>query len=65
LDFADALYQVAEESESDPLFYPMTNTIAYGLAFGTVLPLGVAPVLYAMLFRVDSPAPAIAANPSE
>jgi len=41
----------------DPLFYPMANTIAYGLAFGTVLTLGVAPVLYAVLFRVDSPTP--------
>ncbi|MFV1978684.1 MAG: efflux RND transporter permease subunit [Myxococcota bacterium] len=39
----------------DPLFYPMANTIAYGLAFGTVLTLGVAPVLYAVLFRVESP----------
>jgi multidrug efflux pump subunit AcrB len=48
----------------DPLFYPMANTIAYGLAFGTVLTLGVAPVLYAVLFRVDSPTPAIAAQRS-
>lgn len=40
----------------DPLFYPMANTIAFGLTFGTVLTLGVAPVLYAVLFRVASPA---------
>jgi multidrug efflux pump subunit AcrB len=40
----------------DPLFYDMAITIAFGLAFGTVLTLGVAPVLYAVFFRVPSPA---------
>jgi multidrug efflux pump subunit AcrB len=36
----------------DPLFYSMAGIIAFGLAFGTVLTLGVVPVLYAILFRV-------------
>ncbi len=36
----------------DPLFYSMAVIIAFGLAFGTLLTLGVAPVLYAVLFRV-------------
>jgi hypothetical protein len=43
----------------------MANTIAYGLAFGTVLTLGVAPVLYAVLFRIDSPALSVAAQGSD
>ena len=49
----------------DPLFYPMANTLAYGLAFGTVLTLGIAPVLYAVLFRIDSPAPSVATQRSD
>jgi multidrug efflux pump subunit AcrB len=36
----------------DPLFYAMACIIAYGLIVGTVLTLGVAPVLYTILFRV-------------
>ncbi|MEJ2168337.1 MAG: efflux RND transporter permease subunit [Desulfobacterales bacterium] len=36
----------------DPLFYTLSIIIASGLAFGTVLTLGVAPVLYAIFFRV-------------
>jgi multidrug efflux pump subunit AcrB len=39
----------------DPLFYDMAVTIAFGLAFATVLTLGLAPVLYATLLRVASP----------
>jgi multidrug efflux pump subunit AcrB len=37
----------------DPLFYAMACIIAYGLIVGTVLTLGVAPVLYTILFRVS------------
>lgn len=36
----------------DPVFYSLALIIATGLAFGTVLTLGVVPVLYALLFRV-------------
>jgi multidrug efflux pump subunit AcrB len=36
----------------DPLFYSMACIIASGLIVGTVLTLGVAPVLYTILFRV-------------
>jgi multidrug efflux pump subunit AcrB len=39
----------------DPLFYSMAVIIATGLTFGTVLTLGVVPVLYAVLFRVKAP----------
>ena len=39
----------------DPLFYDMAITIAFGLAFATVLTLGLAPVLYATVLRVPSP----------
>jgi multidrug efflux pump subunit AcrB len=39
----------------DPLFYDMAVTIAFGLAFATVLTLGLAPVLYAIAMRVSSP----------
>lgn len=39
----------------DPLFYDMAVTIAVGLAFATVLTLGLAPVLYATVLRVPSP----------
>jgi len=39
----------------DPLFYDMAVTIAFGLAFATVLTLGLAPVLYAVIMRVPSP----------
>lgn len=40
----------------DPLFYGMASAIASGLAAGTVLTLGVVPVLYTLLFRVPVPA---------
>jgi CheY-like chemotaxis protein len=36
----------------DPLFYSLAVIIAFGLVFGTLLTLGIAPVLYAVLFRV-------------
>ena len=36
----------------DPLFYSMAIIIAFGLVVGTVLTLGVAPVLYTLLLRV-------------
>lgn len=36
----------------DPVFYSLALIIASGLAFGTVLTLGVVPVLYSVLFRV-------------
>ncbi len=36
----------------DPLFYDMALTIAFGLAFATVLTLGMAPVLYSLLMGV-------------
>ena len=34
----------------DPLFYAMASAMAVGLAVGTVLTLGVVPVLYSLLF---------------
>ncbi len=39
----------------DPLFYDMAIAIAFGLAFATVMTLGLAPVLYATFMRVPSP----------
>ena len=39
----------------DPLFYDLAIVIAFGLAFATVLTLGLAPVLYATILRVASP----------
>jgi multidrug efflux pump subunit AcrB len=39
----------------DPLFFDMATAIAFGLAFGTVLTLAVAPVLYATFYRIPSP----------
>jgi multidrug efflux pump subunit AcrB len=39
----------------DPLFYDMGLTIAFGLAFATVVTLGLAPVLYATVLRIPSP----------
>jgi multidrug efflux pump subunit AcrB len=43
---------------NDPVFYSLALIIASGLAFGTVLTLGVVPVLYAILFGVRKPAAA-------
>ena len=40
---------------SDPLFYSLAIVLASGLIFGTMLTLGVVPVLYALLFRVKRP----------
>ncbi|MEM7778019.1 MAG: efflux RND transporter permease subunit [Pseudomonadota bacterium] len=44
----------------DPLFYPFASVVAGGLIVGTILTLGVVPVLYAMFFgakrRVDNSA---------
>jgi multidrug efflux pump subunit AcrB len=42
----------------DPVFYSLALIIASGLAFGTVLTLGVVPILYAVLFNVKRPATA-------
>jgi multidrug efflux pump subunit AcrB len=39
----------------DPLFYDLAVTIAFGLAFATLLTLGLAPVLYATILRIPSP----------
>ena len=39
----------------DPLFYGLSNAIAYGLAVGTVLTLAVVPALYAIFFRAKKP----------
>ncbi len=39
----------------DPLFYAMAVILGAGLIFGTVLTLGVVPVLYAVFFRAKSP----------
>ncbi|MGF1477783.1 MAG: efflux RND transporter permease subunit [Geminicoccaceae bacterium] len=48
----------------DPLFYGMASVIAFGLMVGTILTLGVVPVLYALLFRIraQEPAPTSAAS---
>jgi multidrug efflux pump subunit AcrB len=43
----------------DPLFFSMAGIMAFGLAFGTVLTLGVVPVLYAILFRVKATGPTV------
>ena len=37
------------------LFYDMAITIAFGLAFATILTLGLAPVLCATFMQVPSP----------
>ena len=39
----------------DPLFYAMAIILGTGLIFGTVLTLGVVPVLYSILFRAKIP----------
>jgi multidrug efflux pump subunit AcrB len=41
---------------NDPLFVPLATFIAFGLAVGTVLTLGVVPVLYTLFMRVEMPA---------
>ena len=40
----------------DPLFYSMAIVISFGAALGTVLTLGVVPVLYSLLFKGTAPA---------
>lgn len=35
----------------DPMFYGMANAMAFGLGIGTVLSLGLVPVLYSLFFR--------------
>jgi len=39
----------------DPLFYGMSNAIAFGLGLGTLLTLGFVPVLYSFFYRVKIP----------
>mgnify|MGYP001571019058 CR=1 FL=1 len=39
----------------DPLFYGMANAIAFGLGIGTILTLGVVPVLYSSFYKVKTP----------
>ena len=46
-----------------PLWYGMANVIAFGLAVGRVLTLGVVPVLYSLLFDVGRAAEAARAEP--
>ena len=41
---------------NDPLFVGMAIVISFGLAFGTLLTLGVVPVMYSLFFRVPAPA---------
>ena len=40
-----------------PMFEPLAVTLMVGLLFGTFLTLGLVPVLYAILFRVEAPPP--------
>lgn len=39
----------------DVLFYGMASIMAFGLAIGTILTLGVVPAIYCMLFNIESP----------
>lgn len=41
----------------DPLFFAMASAMAFGLAVGTVLTLGVVPALYAVMYGVKTPRP--------
>ncbi|MEO1207547.1 MAG: efflux RND transporter permease subunit [Pseudomonadota bacterium] len=47
---------------NDPLFYGMASAIAFGLGVGTLLTLGVVPVLYALFFVEAQAAPQRANN---
>ena len=49
----------------DPLFYGMASAIAFGLAVGTVLTLGVVPILYTLFFRISPPKRIKAPPPEE
>jgi multidrug efflux pump subunit AcrB len=40
----------------DPLFMSMAIVISFGLAIGTLLTLGVVPVMYSLFFQVKAPA---------
>ena len=40
----------------DPLFFSLAVVIAFGLLIGTVLTLGVAPVMYSLFLRIRAPA---------
>ncbi|GLS24754.1 efflux RND transporter permease subunit [Marinibactrum halimedae] len=40
---------------NDPLFYGMSNAMAFGLGIGTLLTLGVVPVLYAIFYKIPAP----------
>lgn len=40
---------------NDALFYGMANVIAFGLGIGTILTLGVVPVIYAAFYKVKVP----------
>ncbi len=42
-----------ERPERGSMFQPMAITITFGLLFSAVLTLGLVPVLYSLLFRVD------------
>ncbi|MDN3554376.1 efflux RND transporter permease subunit [Halomonas maura] len=42
----------------DPLFYGMAGAMAFGLGVGTVMSLGVVPVLYTLFFGIDTRASA-------
>lgn len=46
----------------DVLFYGMASIMAFGLAIGTILTLGVAPALYCLFFRIKAPTPEITAK---
>ncbi len=48
----------------DPLFYGMASLIAFGLLIGTVLTLGIVPVLYTLFFRVPIPKRGAASAPA-
>ncbi len=39
----------------DPLFYGMAGVIAFGLAIGTILTLGLVPIIYATFYKVAMP----------
>ncbi|MBB3233112.1 efflux RND transporter permease subunit [Halomonas stenophila] len=41
----------------DPLFYGMAGAMAFGLGVGTIMSLGVVPVLYTYFFGIDTRAP--------
>ncbi len=38
----------------DPLFYGMAAAMAFGLGVGTIMSLGVVPVLYTLFFGIDT-----------